>query len=166
MCKGINDGEILKKSIRELGDLYPYVKSISIVPVGLSKHREGKYDTIIERAADLLLEYAENDGAITKGAMLAAEQALAPLKDAAKSLKEIFVAHAHIDMNWQWGYNETASLTVDTFRTMLTLMREYPDFTFAQSQASTYEIVEKYAPEMLDEIRQRVKEGRWEVNAA
>ena len=132
----------------------------------LSKFREGKYDSIIESAADLLLEYVEDDGAITKNAMLAAEQVLLPLQDVAKSLKEIFVAHAHIDMNWQWGYNETASLTVDTFRTMLTLMNEYPDFTFAQSQASTYEIVEKYAPEMLEEIKVRIKEGRWEVNAA
>ena len=40
-----------------------------------------------------------------------------------------------------------------------------PDFTFAQSQASTYEIIE-YAPEMLGEIRGRVREGRWEVSAS
>jgi len=133
---------------------------------GLSKNKGGIYDDVIEKAADLLLDFIENDGAVTKSAMLAVENALSPLKDAAKSLKEIFVAHAHIDMNWQWGYNETAKVTVDTFKTMLTLMREYPKFTFAQSQASTYEIVEKYAPEMLDEIRQRIKEGRWEVTAA
>jgi alpha-mannosidase len=69
-------------------------------------------------------------------------------------------------MNWRWGYQETASVTVDTFRTILDLMKEYPDLTFAQSQAATYEIIEKYAPSMLDEIRARVREGRWEVSAS
>lgn len=132
----------------------------------LSDLRGGAYDEMIEAAADLLLEFIENDGAITKAAVLAVEDKLLPLKDAAKSLTEIFVSHAHIDMNWQWGYNETANVTVDTFRTILTLMREYPEYTFAQSQASTYEIIEKYRPDMLDEIRQRIKEGRWEVTAA
>jgi alpha-mannosidase len=34
------------------------------------------------------------------------------------------VGHAHIDMNWMWGYDETASITLDTFRTMLDLMNE------------------------------------------
>lgn len=68
-------------------------------------------------------------------------------------------------MNWMWGFQETAAVTVDTFRTVLDLMREYPDFTYAQSQASTYQIIEEYAPEMLEEIRQRIHEGRWEVTA-
>lgn len=44
LCKGINDGDILKKTITELSELYPYIKSISIVPVGLSKYREGLYE--------------------------------------------------------------------------------------------------------------------------
>lgn len=45
-------------------------------------------------------------------------------------------------------------------------MEEYPGFTFSQSQASVYRIVEEYAPELLKEIRARVKEGRWEVTAS
>lgn len=43
LCKGINDGEILEKTITDLEELYPYIKSISIVPVGLSRHREGLF---------------------------------------------------------------------------------------------------------------------------
>jgi alpha-mannosidase len=68
-------------------------------------------------------------------------------------------------MNWMWDYAETVAISLDTFRTMLNLMNEYPDFKFSQSQASVYEIVEKYDPEMLEEIRERVREGRWEVTA-
>lgn len=39
-CPGINDGEALARSMRELADLYPQVNSVSVVPVGLTKHRE------------------------------------------------------------------------------------------------------------------------------
>ena len=115
----------------------------------LSALRGGTYDKQLEQAADLLLARIADDGVITAHAVAETESALSDLAPAAKSLKEIFVAHAHIDMNWQWGYNETAAITVDTFRTMLALMREYPDFTFAQSQASTYEIIEKYRPDAM-----------------
>ena len=69
-------------------------------------------------------------------------------------------------MNWMWGYQETVALTIDTVRTILTLMEEYPEFKFSQSQASVYHILERYAPAVLDQVKQRVKEGRWEVIAS
>lgn len=40
LCKDINDGIYLKKTIEDLRELYPNVKSISAVPVGLSKYRK------------------------------------------------------------------------------------------------------------------------------
>ena len=43
LCKGVNDGEELKRTIRDLGQFLPYMESLSIVPVGISKHREGLY---------------------------------------------------------------------------------------------------------------------------
>ncbi|MDD3614904.1 MAG: DUF512 domain-containing protein [Lachnospiraceae bacterium] len=43
LCKGLNDGEELEKSIRDLSKYLPYLKSVSVVPVGLSKYREGLY---------------------------------------------------------------------------------------------------------------------------
>ncbi len=42
-CPGLNDGEQLLRSMRELEALYPQVKSVSVVPVGLTKYREGLY---------------------------------------------------------------------------------------------------------------------------
>ena len=41
LCKGFNDGEELERSIRDLTGYLPHLKSVSIVPVGLSKYREG-----------------------------------------------------------------------------------------------------------------------------
>ena len=43
LCKGVNDGEELERSIRDLTKYLPYMESVSVVPVGLSKYREGLY---------------------------------------------------------------------------------------------------------------------------
>ena len=42
-CPGINDGPELERSMRELADMHPGVKSVSVVPVGVTKFREGLY---------------------------------------------------------------------------------------------------------------------------
>ncbi len=40
LCPGINDGEELELSLKELGKLYPSLMSVAAVPVGLTAHRE------------------------------------------------------------------------------------------------------------------------------
>ncbi|MBQ3484592.1 MAG: DUF512 domain-containing protein [Clostridia bacterium] len=41
LCPGWNDGEILMRSIRELAELAPAAQSVALVPIGLTKHRDG-----------------------------------------------------------------------------------------------------------------------------
>ena len=43
LCRGINDGAELEKSIQDLAGYLPYLKSVSVVPVGLSRFRDGLY---------------------------------------------------------------------------------------------------------------------------
>ncbi len=43
LCKGINDGEELERTIKDLTKYIPYMESVSVVPVGLTKFREGLY---------------------------------------------------------------------------------------------------------------------------
>lgn len=43
LCKGINDGEELERSIRDMAEYLPCLQSVSVVPVGLTKYREGLY---------------------------------------------------------------------------------------------------------------------------
>ena len=43
LCKGVNDGAELERSIKELSDYLPYMQSLSVVPVGLTKFRDGLY---------------------------------------------------------------------------------------------------------------------------
>ncbi len=52
LCKGINDGEELDRSLKDLSCYIPYLESVSVVPVGLSKHREGLYHLEPFTAAD------------------------------------------------------------------------------------------------------------------
>ena len=43
LCKGVNDGEELERSIRDMMKYLPCLQSVSVVPVGLTKYREGLY---------------------------------------------------------------------------------------------------------------------------
>ena len=43
MCRDINDGEHLERTLRDLTKYIPNMQSVSVVPVGLTKHRDGLY---------------------------------------------------------------------------------------------------------------------------
>ena len=43
LCKGVNDGVELERSIRDLTKYLPYLESVSVVPVGITKFRDGLY---------------------------------------------------------------------------------------------------------------------------
>ena len=73
------------------------------------------------------------------------------------------VGNSHIDMAWLWPWTETVEVVRNTFRSVLDLMREYPDFKFTMSSARTYEWMQEKYPDLFHEIEKRVKEGRWEI---
>lgn len=134
--------------------------------IRLSKEKGGKFDHDISNALDVLLSRIEADGVLTKSACEEGEKLLLPLSAAAKEYNLILAAHAHIDMNWMWGWQETVASTIATFQTMLNLMDEYKDFHFSQSQTSVYKIIDDYAPELKPRIQQYIKEGRWEITSS
>lgn len=63
LCKGLNDGEELKYSIREMMKYLPNLESVSVVPVGLSRYREGLYPLVpfekkdAEEVIDIIEEF-------------------------------------------------------------------------------------------------------------
>jgi alpha-mannosidase len=73
------------------------------------------------------------------------------------------IGNAHIDAPWLWPWSEAMSVVLSTFRSALDRMNESPDFTFTASSAQLYEWVAETDPEMLQEIRKRVEEGRWDL---
>ena len=72
LCKGINDGAELEKSLRDLASLYPELSSVAVVPSGLTKFREGLYplepfdkessSLVISAVEGMNLEYKEKLG--------------------------------------------------------------------------------------------------------
>lgn len=75
----------------------------------------------------------------------------------------IAIGHAHIDVAWLWTLAQTRHKAARSFSTVLRLMEEFPDYHFSQSQAQLYAYIEEDQPELFEEIRARVAEGRWEV---
>ncbi|MGC9454273.1 MAG: alpha-mannosidase [Phycisphaerae bacterium] len=130
--------------------------------------QEPDWTELIADAGRIVTDALENSdtAALPADAVRQAEQQLAPVADVARQYTIHCVGHAHIDMNWQWGYAETVATTLDTFRSVLRLMEQFPDFRFTQSQASVYEIVARYDADLLERIRARIDEGRWEPAVA
>jgi alpha-mannosidase len=74
----------------------------------------------------------------------------------------IGIGHAHIDVAWLWTLDQTVRKSGRTFSNVLRLMEDFPDYKFSQSQPQLYQYVEQYYPEIFEQIKARVAEGRWE----
>jgi len=70
--------------------------------------------------------------------------------------------HAHIDVAWLWTVNQVRNKTSRTFHTVLRLMEQFPEYHFTQSQPQLYDFIQQDHPALLEEIKSRVAEGRWE----
>jgi alpha-mannosidase len=134
--------------------------------VNLNEAGGGVYESKIGAALAVLEKSLAAHGVLVNDACAEAEQRLLPLSEEARQYTILCAAHAHIDMNWMWSWQETAASALATFRTMLDMMEAYPDFRFSQSQASVYRLVEAYDPDLMEEIKRRIQEGRWEVTAS
>lgn len=71
--------------------------------------------------------------------------------------------NAHIDAAWLWPWTETVDVVKRTFSTALQLMYEYPGYTYTQSAAAYNEWMADKYPDIDNEIKQRIQEGRWEI---
>ncbi len=94
-----------------------------------------------------------------------AEKTLEPFRKYARKINVHLIGHAHIDMNWLWTYQETKHVCVRDFTSMISLMEEFPDITFSQSQTHVYQIVEEENPSLFSKVQQKIRERRWEVTA-
>jgi alpha-mannosidase len=105
----------------------------------------------------------KNDQAGFDASLRQAQDRLQSLNPWLKQFTVRAVGNSHIDMAWLWPWTETVEVVRNTFQSVLDLMREYPDFKFTMSSARTYDWIQEKYPDMFEQIKQRVKEGRWEV---
>lgn len=124
------------------------------------------HDSMFSDTIDKVIAFLADAKHITKAEVTHAEDMMSEIGKLAKTQECLCIAHAHIDVNWMWGFDETVAITLSTFDTMLKLLDEYPDFTFSQSTGFVFKIVERYRPEMLERIKKYVKEGRFEITGA
>lgn len=77
------------------------------------------------------------------------------------------VATSHLDTIWSWDFETTVSkyiykTLVDNFE----LFKKYPTYTFSFEGSYRYELMQEYYPELFEELKKYVEEGRWNVTGS
>ncbi|MDR1733658.1 MAG: hypothetical protein LBR73_02105 [Oscillospiraceae bacterium] len=72
------------------------------------------------------------------------------------------IGNAHLDPIWLWRWQEGCNEALQTFRSALDRIKEYPDFVFTCSSAAYYRWVEEIDPAMFAEVKEAIAAGRWE----
>jgi alpha-mannosidase len=76
------------------------------------------------------------------------------------------IGHTHIDVAWLWRLCHTREKAARSFSTVLRLMEQYPEYIFLQSMPQLYVYIKQDYPEIYQQIKARVQEGRWEAGGA
>ncbi len=74
------------------------------------------------------------------------------------------IGHSHMDTAWLWHRGETEKKCARTYANQMSLMDQYPEYTFIQSSAYHSAIIKRLYPRLFARIRERVREGRYEPN--
>lgn len=77
--------------------------------------------------------------------------------------KLYMIGNSHIDPVWFWNWEEGMQEVKATYASALERMKEFEDFRFTSTSTAFFEWIEGILPEMFEEIKQRVREGRWEI---
>ena len=72
------------------------------------------------------------------------------------------VGHSHLDIAYYWRRIHAVQKNARTILIQLRLMDQYPEFRYTHTQAYTYEMLEKYYPELFAELKEKVKSGQFE----
>ncbi len=72
------------------------------------------------------------------------------------------VAHSHLDIAYYWRRIHSVQKNLRTVLIQLRLMDRYPHFKYAHTQPYTYETLEKYYPEVFEELKEKVANGQFE----
>lgn len=74
------------------------------------------------------------------------------------------VGHTHIDVAWLWRLKHTREKAQRSFATVLRLMERYDEYIFLQTQPQLYKYIKNDCPELYEQIKKRVEEGKWETD--
>jgi len=74
------------------------------------------------------------------------------------------IGNTHFDPVWLWKWDEAMSSITATFKAALERMNEYPGFIYSFATPPVFEWIKNTNPALFEEIKERVKEGRWEIH--
>ncbi|GIN69698.1 alpha-mannosidase [Bacillus sp. J14TS2] len=73
------------------------------------------------------------------------------------------VGQSHIDLAWLWPAKEAVRKCSRTFSTMSTLLDQFPEFGYVQSQPQAFEFMKEHYPVIYERVKQHIASGRWEL---
>ena len=73
------------------------------------------------------------------------------------------IGYTHIDPVWLWNRAEGMQEVKSSFSSALERMKEFPDFKFSQTSIAFLAWLKDNCPDIFEQIKERVKEGRWEI---
>jgi alpha-mannosidase len=76
------------------------------------------------------------------------------------------IGHSHLDVAWLWTYEQTRRKAQRTFAIVCDLLERDEQFVFVQSQPQLYGFVEEDDPQLFEQVRARIAEGRWDPDVA
>ncbi len=76
------------------------------------------------------------------------------------------VAHSHLDIAYYWRRIHAVQKNLRTVLIQLRLMDKYPDFKYTHTQPYIYETLEKYYPDVFEELKEKVANGQFEPAGA
>ncbi len=76
------------------------------------------------------------------------------------------IGHTHIDVAWLWTLAQTKEKVQRSFSTVIELMKRYPEYRFMMSQPQLYKYLSEVNPEMFAQVKELVRQGRWEIEGA
>lgn len=74
------------------------------------------------------------------------------------------IGHSHMDTAWLWHRGETEKKCARTYANQMSLMDQYPEYTFVQSSAYHSDIIRRMYPALFEQMKKRIAEGRYEPN--
>lgn len=72
------------------------------------------------------------------------------------------IAHSHLDIAYYWRRIHAVQKNLRTVLIQLRLMDKYPDFKYTHTQPYVYETLEKYYPDVFEELKEKVKNDQFE----
>ena len=115
------------------------------------------------RPAEEMLRLIGEAEAALRAASPRLEGFIGELEELARRVPIALFPQCHIDLVWQWGWEETVEVTLETFRRQLELAHAIPGYVYCQDQAALYAAVERTDPGLFQEIQVAVREGRWRI---